>query len=118
MTGYSNLQCRELDHRAIDEFGMPSLLLMEHASIGAAQLALTVVALEPSKAENIRLLARAHARSDDHASAEKLFRQAIEADPEFGPAHRGLGRALIALGRDDEAVAPFERARQLKRAKQ
>ncbi|MFN0060069.1 MAG: NAD(P)H-hydrate epimerase [Planctomycetota bacterium] len=54
-----NLSCaaaRELDRRAIADYGHPSLLLMEHASIGAARLAL-------------RLLAELGAGSDD-ASVE------------------------------------------------
>ncbi|MGE3163396.1 MAG: NAD(P)H-hydrate epimerase [Planctomycetota bacterium] len=37
--GASSTECRALDRRAIQEFSIPGLLLMEHASIGAAQLA-------------------------------------------------------------------------------
>lgn len=39
LVGGSAEECRQLDRTAIEEFGIPGLLLMEHASIGAAQFA-------------------------------------------------------------------------------
>ncbi|MEM7168179.1 MAG: NAD(P)H-hydrate epimerase [Planctomycetota bacterium] len=45
-TGSSAAESRHLDQVTIEEFGVPGLLLMEHASIGAATLALA--ALEES----------------------------------------------------------------------
>jgi predicted O-linked N-acetylglucosamine transferase (SPINDLY family) len=41
------------------------------------------------------------------------YRRAIEADPEFAPAHMMLGAALQALGRVAEAREPFERGAAL-----
>lgn len=38
--GSPRTRCQALDRAAIDELGLPSMLLMEHASIGAALLAL------------------------------------------------------------------------------
>ena len=39
----SAAECRELDRRAIEEYGIPGLLLMEHASLGAAVRILEVL---------------------------------------------------------------------------
>jgi superkiller protein 3 len=45
--------------------------------------------------------------------AEKVFRQAIEAQPEAEPAHRGLGLALREQGRLAEAFRELQTATQL-----
>ena len=38
------------------------------------------------------------------------FRQALELDPKFAPAHRNLGIALYKQGKLDEAIACFRNA--------
>ena len=43
MTGYSREECRRLDRTAIDGVGIPGILLMEHASLGAADWALELL---------------------------------------------------------------------------
>ena len=113
----------ELKTNRSPEFAEPyyhlGLLLLRDKRYPEALDVLTRLdALEPENAENLRLLARAHARNNDHATAVELFRRAIELDPGPGPQYRRLGRALIALGRNDEAVAPLEHAERLMRTQQ
>jgi superkiller protein 3 len=45
--------------------------------------------------------------------ARDAFRKAVELDPEFSMAHRGLGHALIALDEPDDAVRHLERAAEI-----
>jgi tetratricopeptide (TPR) repeat protein len=56
-----------------------------------------------------------HARSlrGDLARAADAFRRAIQLDPRFGPAHRGLGQVLLAAGHPDQALAPLGVAAEL-----
>ncbi len=59
LAGFPSKTCRELDRLAIDELGMASLILMEHASLGATRLALDMLAREGIKdpgAAHIRIL--------------------------------------------------------------
>lgn len=49
----------------------------------------------------------------DHAAAIPLFREAIRLQPDYPLAHLGLGDALNALGRLDEAVAAWAEAERL-----
>jgi len=65
-----------------------------------------------------RLLARAHkvrgqvfAAAGDARNAETEFRAALDADPDSNVAdlHYGLGRALIAQHRDDDAIAELRK---------
>jgi tetratricopeptide (TPR) repeat protein len=50
---------------------------------------------------------------NDAAGAEKIFRQAIDVQPEVEPAHRGLGLALREEGRLPEAFRELQTATQL-----
>jgi len=49
--------------------------------------------------------------ADDRAV--ESFRKAIELDPNFAMAQRGLGQALVGLDQLDEAIAHLERAREI-----
>ena len=54
--------------------------------------------------------ARAAFDEGDHAGAADVARQVLELVPNFAAAHALLGRALVALGQADAAVAPLEEA--------
>lgn len=47
--------------------------------------------------------------ADDHEGAAELFRQVIAQRPDLPPPHFNLARALLGLGRDEEALASLER---------
>jgi TolB-like protein/DNA-binding winged helix-turn-helix (wHTH) protein/Flp pilus assembly protein TadD len=49
----------------------------------------------------------------DWAGAEKEFRRAIEANPNYARAHQWYGRYLLTMGRRDFAVEELKRAEQL-----
>jgi TolB-like protein/DNA-binding winged helix-turn-helix (wHTH) protein/Tfp pilus assembly protein PilF len=46
----------------------------------------------------------------DVAGAKRQYQSILEMDPHFAPAHRGMGRALLAEDKPREAVAFFEKA--------
>lgn len=52
--------------------------------------------------------------TNDPATAEDEFREALSLDPEFAWAHHGLGAALAMRGQTDAAIASFERAIELR----
>ncbi|OEU67289.1 MAG: hypothetical protein BBJ57_06400 [Desulfobacterales bacterium PC51MH44] len=52
----------------------------------------------------------AYYNKKEYTLAEKFYLDALEIEPKFIKALRGLGLTYIALGRDSEAVATFERA--------
>jgi len=52
----------------------------------------------------------AYYNKKDYASAEKYYRDALELQPEFGLALRGLGKTYIALNKLPEAVSTLEKA--------
>lgn len=54
------------------------------------------------------MLAQELAKVNQHEEAAEHFRAAIELDEGYTAAYRGLGRALTALGRPEEAAARFE----------
>jgi tetratricopeptide (TPR) repeat protein len=58
---------------------------------------------------NLGILLRTRGAADE---AEKLFREALTADPGFARAHYQLGVVLEDAGRTDEAVQSLERAAQ------
>jgi tetratricopeptide (TPR) repeat protein len=49
----------------------------------------------------------------DWAGAEREFKRAIELNPQYPTAHQWYGWYLITLGRNDDALAEFQRAQQL-----
>ena len=49
----------------------------------------------------------------DATAAAEAFRQAIQLDPENGPAHYNLANALQAEGQADEAIAEYREAIRL-----
>ena len=49
----------------------------------------------------------------DWAGAEKELRRAIAEDPAYSPAHHWYAVLLASIGRDDEAIAQSQQARQL-----
>lgn len=59
------------------------------------------------------ILAMACLAEGDRARAERLLRQATQADPLYAAAWHGLGQALAAAGRSDEAEAALRRALEL-----
>jgi tetratricopeptide (TPR) repeat protein len=59
---------------------------------------------------NLDRLGRAFLRRDDGARAEPPLRQAVALAPDVAAHHTDLGRALMLLGRVDEALAAHARA--------
>jgi tetratricopeptide (TPR) repeat protein len=72
---------------------------------GAGRNTYTLANAKASKAE--KLLAK-----EDHAKAEKLFREAIEIEPSLPTAHLGLGAALVGLKRFEEAFEALQMAEE------
>jgi len=58
-------------------------------------------------------LAQAHSQAQEFDQADALFRQVLEENPWFLPALQGLGQQQMQRGRLDEAVALFERVKQV-----
>jgi len=52
----------------------------------------------------------AYYQKKDYANAEKYYQTALELQPEFGLALRGLGKTYLALNRLPEAVSNLEKA--------
>lgn len=52
----------------------------------------------------------AYYQKKDYTSAEKYYQEALELQPEFGLALRGLGKTYIALNKLPEAVSTLEKA--------
>lgn len=76
LRGYSAESCRELDRRAIEDFGIPGLLLMEHASIGATQLILRELEQRGATPHNARVTVvcgPGNNGGDGYAVARHLF---------------------------------------------
>jgi TolB-like protein/DNA-binding winged helix-turn-helix (wHTH) protein/tetratricopeptide (TPR) repeat protein len=66
--------------------------------------------LDPDLAEAMTALADL---TDDPAETEKLFKKAIELNPNYATAHHWYARFLSETGRHQEAVAEINRAREL-----
>ena len=60
--------------------------------------------------------AQAYAKLGDNASSERLFRDALAADPRSAEAANGLGLALANQNRLDEAKRAFEQAIEIRRS--
>jgi superkiller protein 3 len=61
---------------------------------------------------NLALLARAQARTGDPA-AVATAQKGVEADAQSAAAHEGLGHAMLAMQRGDEAAAAFRKSLEL-----
>ena len=70
------------------------------------------VALNPSAINRLNL-GTALAAVDDVDAAIDQMRLAVDAEPNWSEAHKGLGQALYRAGELDEAIAAFERAVEL-----
>ena len=68
---------------------------------------------QPKHVPTLISLARLHDRRDEFHKAEKLYRQAVEAEPENAMAHNDLGLCLARHDRSDEALASLRKACQL-----
>jgi tetratricopeptide (TPR) repeat protein len=62
-------------------------------------------------------LAQVESQAQHFDLAERLFREMLEENPWFLPALQGLGHQQMQLGKIAEAVALFERIRQIDPAK-
>lgn len=49
----------------------------------------------------------------DWLGAEKEFKRAVELNPTYAPAHQWYGYNLLAMGRQDQAIAEMKRALEL-----
>jgi serine/threonine protein kinase/Tfp pilus assembly protein PilF len=80
----------------------------------AKQAALRALEIDNTLAEAHVSLGLVKERWDwDFAEAEAEYRRAIELNPDYATAHHRYGVFLTAMGRFDEAIAEFERARAL-----
>lgn len=72
------------------------------------------LALDPSSAEATTSLAFVKMHYDwDWSAAERLFRRALELDPEYATAHHWYAYFLTARRRHDEAITQIRRASEL-----
>lgn len=81
----------------------------------AADKALELTAEMKGMPRAMALAAHAHVQTEEgqHAEAEKSYQQALELAPRCLPALSGLGQLLMQLGRVDEAVACYEKVREI-----
>ena len=91
-----------------------SAMLPQEAFPRALAAARTAVELDPNSAEAHNSLAFASFWGFfDVATADREFKRAIELDPTLSRAHHWYATFLIEIGRNQEALAEIERARQL-----
>jgi tetratricopeptide (TPR) repeat protein len=91
-----------------------SAMLAQEAFPRALAAASTAVELDPNSAEAHNSLAFASFWGlCDAATADREFKRAIELDPNLSRAHHWYATFLIQIGRNREALAEIERARQL-----
>jgi serine/threonine-protein kinase len=105
---YAGIAC------AFNLFGLYHELRPREAFPRARAAADRALAIDPTDA--FALVMRAHVAlwyEWDFARAEELARRALELAPGFHLAHDGVGFALAAQGRFEEAIAAMQRARAL-----
>src|SRR5262245_34408908 len=68
-----------------------------------------MLADDPTDATLRYMLAMEHASQGDDASAARCFRELMDNTPDYVPAYMQAGRALVRLGKDDEAKTVFQR---------
>jgi tetratricopeptide (TPR) repeat protein len=80
----------------------------------ARQAALTALAIDPGLAEaQVALVFSEFLYEHKWADAETGFRQAIDANPHYAPAHQWYGVYLSAAGRHERAIEELTRASEL-----
>ncbi len=128
---YRNLDPRESRLRRAEQLARRALAIDPeiadaHAALGAvfgymfdyaraAEECRQAIRLEPENALGWDLLSWAltYQQPPDAPEAEKAARESIRLEPSFMPAYYHLGRALLLQGRFQEAIAAFERAKEL-----
>lgn len=68
---------------------------------------------QPAYIDALHLLGVIYSQRGDHATAERLIRQALRENPSADTYHNNLGKALQGLGRLEEAAASYQRALEL-----
>ena len=74
----ASAQMRELDRRAIQERGIPSIDLMERAAAGVAEAALDLLSVQPGKARASVLCGAGNNGGDGIAAARLLFLKGVQ----------------------------------------
>lgn len=82
---------------------------------GAKNLLLDVLKANPADVASLVILGNHYARSEsDAATAERFFRRAIELKPGDANAHNSLAGLLCEKGRNEEALAEFDKALEIR----
>ena len=68
---------------------------------------------EPGYIDALHLLGVIYSQRGDHATAERLIRQALRENPNSDTYHNNLGKALQGLGRLEEAADSYRRTLEL-----
>ncbi len=68
---------------------------------------------QPAHIDALHLLGVIYSQRGDHATAERLIRQALRENPSADIYHNNLGKALHGLGRLEEAADSYRRALEL-----
>ncbi len=68
---------------------------------------------QPAHIDALHLLGVIYSQRGDHATAERLIRQALRENPSADTYHNNLGKALHGLGRLEEAAASYQRTLEL-----
>lgn len=120
---YSTWGSKELKGEAIGEFRQaldlnPRLVqvrfFLAHLYLGLGRAVRAREELEaglaqtPGNPEFLALLGEAERQSKNPRRAVEITRQALQADPSFGPARYYLGLALLDAGQRDEAIKELE----------
>jgi tetratricopeptide (TPR) repeat protein len=77
---------------------------------GAAAQSKSVVSPEAEQLNDSDL---EHFKKKEYEGSIRLFREALQLQPEFPEALDNLGKALDATGKDDEALSDFDKALKL-----
>lgn len=78
--------------------------------VGAESAAWTILTNNPNDEDALTLLAFVRVKQERYPEAESLFRRVLQIDAHSLAAHRGLGNALIAENRPEEAIEDFKAA--------
>jgi len=101
---------KKLDQIAIQQYGIPSLILMENAGRGIADLAERVI---PAKAGIYKYGSPTHFRRRTSSSSRKVLRALGAGVKEFGDDRRRKGKILIICGKGNNGGDGFVAARHL-----